>query len=142
MSRRRQINETDSTLEIEAILAALRESDEGLSAEDLSDLLDLNRAGRKALTQLLNQLQGAGLLRRYGQRFRWSHSNRALIGHIRQRRRKLIHFIPEEIEERKRGRIRVEPEDVNGAFDGDLVIAGISGSRRDNERSARVEMIL
>src|SRR5262245_1396950 len=142
MSRRKQINETSSILDIEAILSAIRESDEGLSARELAEIFEVNRAGQKELTQLLNRLQGTGLLRRYGQNFRWSHSNRALVGHIRQRRRKLIHFIPSEIEERKRGRIRVESEDVNGAFDGDLVIAGISGSRRDNERSARVEMIL
>ncbi len=34
-----------------------------------------------------------------------------LIGVIRQRRRKMINFIPEDVEQRVRGRIRVEPED-------------------------------
>lgn len=142
MSRRKQINETNSLLDIQALLAAIRESDDGLSAEDLADQFDMNRPQHKALKELLNRLQGVGLLRRYGQNFRFSPSGRAQIGHIRQRRRKIVHFISEEIEERKRGRIRIELEDLNGAFDGDLVIATVSASRREADRSGKVEMIL
>jgi ribonuclease R len=142
MSKRNQINETNSILDLEAVIKALRETEEAMSANEIADMFGLNRGERKALTQLLARLQGVGLLRRSGQAFRWANSNRALIGRIRQRRRKQIHFIPEEIEERTRGRIKIEPEDIGGAFDGDLVIANISQTRRDRERSARVEMIL
>ena len=142
MSRRKQIKETISNLNIEAILNAIRESEEGLAARELGEMFETNRAGQKALTELLNRLQATGLLRRHGQYYRWSHSNRALIGRIRQRRRKMIHFIAIEIEERKRGRIRIEPEDLNGAFDGDLVIVVVSGTQRDNQRTAKVEMIV
>lgn len=142
MSKRNQINETSSVLDIEAVIKAFRETEEAITAADLSDAFDLNRPERKALTQLLTRLQGVGLLRRSGQAFRWANSSRALIGRIRQRRRKVIHFIPDEIEERTRGRVKIEPEDAGGAFDGDLVIANISQTGRDRERSARVEMIL
>ena len=39
------------------VLAELRQSEEGLSARDLGDLLELNRAQQKALTSLLNWLE-------------------------------------------------------------------------------------
>jgi ribonuclease R len=139
---RNQINETRSHFDIEAVLAALRESDEGLSIRDLAELFELNRAGQKTLTQLLNRLVSAGLLRSPGGAFRWAPSGRALIGRIRQRRRKQISFVPDEIEERLRGRIRIEPEDLNGAYDGDLVVAAVSANRRDNARDGRVVTIL
>lgn len=142
MSRKKQINETGSQLDLEGILEALRESDEGLTAADLAGLFELNRSGQKALQQLLNRLEGTGLLRRRGQAFRWSQSGRALVGAIRQRRRKVISFLADEREDRARGRVRIEPEDLNGAFDGDRVIAVISASRRDGERLGKVEMIL
>src|SRR5262249_2031238 len=112
MRGRKQTNETNSILDIETILTALRESPEGLSARDLAERLKINRTGQKARPERLNLLKGTGLRRRYGKNYRWSHSNRALVGHIRQRRRKIIHFIPVEIEEQKRGRIRIEPEDL------------------------------
>ncbi|MGH9847589.1 MAG: ribonuclease R family protein, partial [Blastocatellia bacterium] len=143
---RKKINETGSPFDIEAILKALRESDEGLSVRDLAGLFDLNQSGQKTLTQLLNRMVSAGLLRSPGEQFRWSPSGRALIGRIRQRRRKQISFVPDEIEERVRGRIRIEPEDLNGAFDGDLVAAAVSpgprNTRGDNLRNARVVTIL
>ncbi len=142
MSRKRQINETASALDLDAILRALRESDEGLAAADLVDEFTLNRTGQKALQQLLTRLQGTGLLRRQGQLFRWSHTGRAMVGTIRQRRRKIIHFLPDEREDRARGRVRIEPEDVGGAFDGDRVIVVVGASRRDSERLGRVEMLL
>ena len=143
---RKQIKETGSPFDIEAILAALRESDDGLSIRDLADMFDLNSAGQKTLTQMLNRLVSAGLLRSPVGAFRWSPSGRALIGRVRQRRRKQISFVPDEIEERVRGRIRIEPEDLNGAFDGDLVVAAVSASPRnnrgDNARDGRVVMIV
>ncbi|HKX32930.1 MAG TPA: ribonuclease R [Blastocatellia bacterium] len=142
MSRRKQINQTALSFDWGPVIDALRESPEGLSASELADLLELNRSGRKAISQALNLLQGAGLLRRHGQTFRWSNSRRALIGTIRQRRRKTISFIPDEVEERTGGRIRVGSEALNGAFDGDRVVASLFRTLRDKEREARVELIL
>src|SRR5262245_50660251 len=139
MSGRKQINQTDAT-KINAVIEELRRAPEGLSAQDLAEMLELNRAGQKSLKELLNRLQGVGLLRRYGQVFRLSGSQKTMIGVIRQRRRKMINFIPDEIEQRVRGRIRVESEDLNGAFDGDLVLASVSTRQRD--RYGKVEMIL
>ena len=113
-----------------------------MSVGDLGDLLELNRAGQKAVAQLLSQLQATGLLRRYGQNFRWADSNRALVGVIRQRRRKTINFIPDEGYERARGRIRVAAEDLNGAFDGDHVVVSLGRTAAGRDREAKVEMIL
>ncbi len=140
MSRKKQNKETSSALDIDALLEEIRQAPEGLSAQELADLLELNRAGEKALKELLNRLQGIRLIRRYGQNFRISGQQKAMIGVIRQRRRKMISFIPEDIEQRVRGRIRVEAEDLNGAFDGDRVIASVS--TRQRERYGKVEMIL
>ncbi|MCI0338009.1 MAG: ribonuclease R [Acidobacteria bacterium] len=142
MSRRKQINQNAMPFDINAVIAALREAPDSLSARDLSEMFELSRTGQKAITELLKRLQSVGLLRRSGQEFRWSNSSRALIGTIRQRRRKMISFIPEEVEERARGRIRVGAEDLNGAYDGDLVIAGLSRTAQDKDREAKVEMIL
>lgn len=142
MSRKNQINETQSLLDLNAVLTELRESEEGLSARDLADLLELNRAQQKALTPLLNRLQSIGLVRRYGQEFRWSNQRRALLGTIRQRRRKVIHFIPDDLEARKLGRIRVEPEELHGAFDGDRVLVSLMRPNARGEREARVEMLI
>jgi len=146
MSRRNQINQTAASPDIDAVIEELRHAPEGLSARDLTELLELNRTEQKALKELLNRLQGVGLLRRYGQEFRLSNSQKAMIGVIRQRRRKTISFIPDDVEQRAQGRIRVEPEDLNGAFDGDRVIASVSARQRERarppERLAKVEMIL
>ncbi len=142
MSRQKQINQTAAAPDIDAVLEELRHAPEGLSARDLTELLELDRAEQKALKDLLNRLQGVGLLRRSGEDFRLSNSPRAMIGVIRQRRRKTINFVPDEIEQRARGRIRVEPEDLNGAFDSDRVIASLSAHQREYERYAKVEMIL
>jgi ribonuclease R len=139
MSNRKQNKETDPT-KITAVIEELRRAPEGLSAHDLAELLELNRAGQKSLKETLNRLESIGLLRRYGQNYRLSGSGRTMIGVIRQRRRKMINFIPDDIEQRVRGRIRVEAEDLNGAFDGDLVLTSVS--TRQRERYARVEMIL
>jgi len=139
MSSRKQIDWTDAA-KIDAVIEELRRAPEGLSAHDLADLLELNRAGQKSLKELLNRLESMGLLRRYGQNYRLSGSQKAMIGVIRQRRRKMINFIPDDVEQRVRGRIRVEPEELNGAFDGDRVLASVSTLQR--ERHGRVEMIL
>lgn len=139
MRDRKQIKETDAA-KINAVIEELRRAPEGLAAQDLAELLELNRAGQKPLKELLSRLESVGLLRRYGQNYRLSGSGRVMTGVIRQRRRKMINFIPDDIEQRVRGRIRVEPEDLNGAFDGDLVIASVS--TRQRERYGRVEMIL
>ena len=63
-----------------------------------------------------------------------------MTGLIRQRRRKMVNFIPDDVGQRVRGRIRVNPEDLNGAFDGDRVLATVSTLQR--ERYGRVGMIL
>ncbi len=139
MGSRRETDETDAA-KINSVIEELRRAPEGLSASEIGDLLDLNRAGRKSLKETLSRLESVGLLRRYGQNYRLSGSERAMTGVIRQRRRKMINFIPDDLEQRVRGRIRVEPEDLNGAFDGDLVLASVSTQKR--ERYARVEMIL
>src|SRR5262244_3859286 len=139
MNERKQIKETD-TAKIDAVIEELRRAPEGLSAHDLADLLELNRAGQKALKETINRLESMGLLRRYGQNYRLSGSQKAMTGVIRQRRRKMINFIPDDVEQRVRGRIRVEPEDLNGAFDGDRVLASVSTLQR--ERYGKVGMIL
>ena len=139
MSNRKQIDQTDAA-KLDAVIEELRRAPEGLSAHDLADLIELNRAGRKSLKELLNRLESMGLLRRYGQNYRLSGSQKAMTGLIRQRRRKMINFIPDDAQQRVRGRIRVEPEDLNGAFDGDRVLATVSTLQR--ERYGRVGMIL
>ncbi|MBO0725167.1 MAG: VacB/RNase II family 3'-5' exoribonuclease [Blastocatellia bacterium] len=144
MSSRKQSKDIDAE-KIDAVIEELRRAPEGLSADDLADLLELNRAGQKSLKDLLNRMQSMRLLRRYGQNYRFSGSDKTMIGIIRQRRRKMISFVPDDIQQRVpgqgvRGRIRVEPEDLNGAFDGDRVLASVSA--RQGERYGRVEMIL
>ncbi|HEY7181882.1 MAG TPA: ribonuclease R [Blastocatellia bacterium] len=139
MSSRKQTEETDAA-KLDAVIEELRLAPEGLSAGDLADLMELNRAGRKSLKELLNRLESMRLLRRYGQNYRLSGSDKAMIGVIRQRRRKMISFIPDDVGQRVRGRVRVEPEDLNGAFDGDRVLASVSARQR--ERYGRVELIL
>src|SRR5262245_25561205 len=86
MSRRKQINQTAAAPEIGAVLEELRHAPEGISARDLAELLELNRTEQKVLKELLNRLQGVGLLRRHGQEFRLSESQRAMVGRVRQRR--------------------------------------------------------
>ena len=142
MSRKHQLSAAQAVLDLEPILTELRQAPEGLSARDLGDLLELNRAEVKALTPLLNRLQSLGLLRRDGQDFVYTNQPRALLGVIRQRRRKTIHFIPDDLAMRRLGRMRVEPEEAGGAFDGDRVIATGSRPNARNERDARVEMIV
>jgi len=142
MGRRYEANESGAGLDVDAVIAALREEPEGLSARDLADYLNLSRQEQKSLTALLNRLQGMGLVRRYGNDFRWSHSRRALTGTLRQRRRKVINFIPDEMEERVRGRIRIAAEETGGAFDGDRVVVSVARQHAGREREAKVEMIL
>jgi ribonuclease R len=139
---RRQTTQTALPFNLDEVLTALREEPDGLSVRDLAEALDLDRAALKILTQILNQLQGAGLLRRHGQEYHLVQSQRVMIGHVRQRRRKTIHFLPEDPELRARGRIRVDAEDLQGAFDGDRVVASISHRNKEQERFARVEMII
>lgn len=139
---RRQTNHNSLPFSLDEVLTALREEPEGLSVRDLAELLDLDRGEQKPLTQILSQLQGTGLLRRYGQEYRLVRNRRVMLGRIRQRRRKMIHFLPEEATERLAGRIRVDATDLQGAFDGDRVVATISRRDRDGDRFARVEMIV
>jgi ribonuclease R len=139
MSSRKKSKETDAE-KIEAVIEELRRAPGGLSVSDLAESFELDRAGQKSIKELLNSLQGVGLLRRYGQNYRLSGSDKTMIGIIRQRRRKMISFIPDDVKQQVRGRIRVEPEDLNGAFDGDLVLASVS--TRQRERYGRVGMIL
>ena len=142
MSRKKQINQTAATIDTDELLAAIRREPDGLSVVELAELFEFGRADQKNMALLLSQLQACGLLRRHGQEFRWADSNRALLGTIRQRRRKTINFIPDDPHERTRGRIRVSAEDLNGAYDGDRVVVGLARAGKTNDREARVEMIL
>jgi ribonuclease R len=146
MTRRREKRErsaADETMpDAEAVITALHDFPDGLSAKELGDYLRLNRAQQKNLTWLLNRLQSAGVVRRDGNDFRRAESSRALIGTIRQRRRKNISFVPDDPVEAARGRIRIAPEDTAGAFDGDRVIVSLFRSRSGDDRVARVEMLL
>lgn len=142
MSRKKQTNQTASVTDIDELLAAIRREPDGLSLDELAELFELGRAEQKSVSLLLSQLQGSGLLRRHGQEYRWADSNRALLGTVRQRRRKTIHFIPDEAYERARGRIRIAAEDLNGAFDGDRVVVSLGRTAQGKDREARVDMIL
>jgi ribonuclease R len=140
--RSEEAHRDETGLDADSIIAVLREQAEGLSAKELTAHFHLSRSQAKQLTTLLNRLQGVGLLRRYGQDFRWAPARRALVGTIRQRRRKIINFIPDDLEERLRGRIAIAPEDAGGAFDGDRVAASLARQRVGSGRQARVELIL
>jgi ribonuclease R len=142
MSRRKHTDFNSQPFDIDDAIEALRQSPEGLSARDLGEIFELNRSGQKTIGEFLNRLQAAGLVRRYGQEFRWSNSPRVFMGTIRQRRRKSISVIPDEAHQRQRGRIRVGAEDLNGAYDGDRVIASFLRAAPEKDREARVEMIL
>ncbi|MBL8190017.1 MAG: hypothetical protein JNK38_18530, partial [Acidobacteria bacterium] len=139
MSRKKQINQTAATVDHDELLAAIRREPDGLTIVELAELFEFSRAEQKSVSLLLNQLQGCGLLRQRGQEFRWADSNRAMVGTIRQRRRKTINFIPDDAHERARGRIRVAAEDLNGAFDGDRVVVSLARAGKNNDREARVE---
>jgi DNA-binding IclR family transcriptional regulator len=108
MARRVKREQGARSLDTDAVLEALRESDEGLSARDLAELLDLTRDEQKSLSYLLNRLQGVGLLRRHGQEFVWRPSPRVAVGTLRQRRGKVIRFVPDDARPRARraGRAR------------------------------------
>jgi ribonuclease R len=142
MPRRVKRQKGAQALDVNAVLAALGESEEGLSARDLAELLDLSRDEQKSLAYLLNRLQGVGLLRRHGQEFVWRPSPRVAVGTLRQRRGKVIRFVPDDAHERARGPLRVAPEETNGAFDGDRVVAAVARHQAGREREARVELIL
>jgi len=142
MSRRKDRNKNSNDFNIQAVISAIREESQGLSVPELAERFDLDRNGQRSITQLLKRLEGAGVLSRKGQDFRWSPLNRALTGMIRQRRRKNIIFIPDDPAERLQERIRIESEDLNGAFDGDHVIAVLLRTAREKERGARVVTIL
>src|SRR5262249_30062932 len=77
-----------------------------------------------------------------GNTFRWRPSNRVLEGSIRQRRRKIINFVPDALKERLKDRIRIPSEDSAGAYDGDRVIVSIARSPATGVREGRVELIL
>ena len=142
MSRRKDRQKKADVINIQALISAIREEPRGLSVPELAERLELDRHGQKSMTQLLKRLEGNGVLSRKGDDFRWSHLNRALTGLIRQRRRKNIIFIPDDPAERLRERIRIDSEDLNGAFNGDHVIAVLLRTGREQERAARVVTIL
>ncbi|MBL8207093.1 MAG: ribonuclease R [Blastocatellia bacterium] len=129
------------SMDVEQLIKAISEEPDGLTINELVDIYNFNRPAQKQLTRLLNNLQGTGILRRYGNAYRWADSNRVFIGTIRQRRRKSITFLPDDDHERSRGKLQVQPEDTNGAFDGDRVIAYVTRAR-GNERTAKVQMLL
>jgi ribonuclease R len=141
MPKRSNRSETGAQVNLEELLAIIRENPDGLTVKDLADILDLNRPAQKQLTRLLNDLQGTGLLKRAGNAYRWADSNRAYLGTLRQRRRKFITFIPDDEHERARGKIQVMAEDTNGAFDGDRVIAYLARTPK-HERAAKVLMLV
>ena len=130
--------ESFSALEL---LHTIRANEDGLTVKDFAEIYHLNRPAQKQLTQLLNRLQGTGIVRRRGNDYCWADSNRVLLGTIQQRRRKTINFIPDDEHERARGKIRVDFDHTNNAFDGDFVIAYI-GQGADRDRLAKVEMVL
>ncbi len=142
MSRRKNRHKNTDAFNIQAVISAIREETQGLSIPELAERFELDRNGQKSIMQLLKRLEGAGVLSRKGQDFRWSPLNRALTGLIRQRRRKNIFFIPDDPAERLQARIRIESEDLNGAFDGDHVIAVLLRTAREKERAARIITIL
>lgn len=139
MTRRKDKLETTLPLVADTVLTALRADEDGLNVKDLAEQFHLPRAQQKQLTRLLNTLQGIGIIKRHGQEYRWADSNRVFLGTLRQRRRKSIFFAPED--ESLTGNIRIAPEDTNGAFDGDRVIASLARGRGP-ERAAKVEMVL
>jgi ribonuclease R len=126
----------------DAVISALKEEPDGLTASQLVDLLDLSSSQRKNLTTFLGRLQSIGIARRSGNTFRWKPSNRILEGSIRQRRRKIINFVADDLKERLKGRIRIPPEETAGAYDGDRVLATVSRSSARDMREGRVELIL
>ena len=134
------VSSPGSLFDVELLLNTIREHPDGLAVKDLADIFDLNRPAQKQLTRLLNNLQGTGILRRHGNAYRWANSNRVFIGTIRQRRRKNITFIPEDQHERAGGKLMVQPEEVNGAFDGDRVIAYVM--RSHGKAQGKVQMLL
>jgi exoribonuclease R len=140
MSRRDR--EVTSSIDCDAVISALKEEPDGLTAAELVDLLDLSPGQRKNLTTLLGRLQSIGIARRSGNNFLWKPSNRILEGSIRQRRRKIINFVPDDLKERLKGLIRIPPEETAGAYDGDRVLASISRSSARDMREGRVELIL
>ena len=142
MSRKRQTNQLAMPIDIDELIAAIREEPDGLTIREIGEIFELGRGEQKAVTLLLSQLQGAGLLRKYGQEFRWSESGRAMIGTIRRRRRKTINFIPDDPAQRTRGGIRIDSVDLNGAFDGDRVIVSLARKAGGKDREGRVETIL
>lgn len=143
MSRRQANDErTHRTFTVEEVIDELRREPTGLAASELARQLDLDRKEQRELARILGQLVGTGLLRRTGAEYQLNRGRRALLGRIRRRRRNMIWFVPDDPAERVKGRIRVEPEDLGGAFDGDKVVATISMRDRDGDRFARVGMVV
>lgn len=127
---------------IENVLSRLEEAGEGLGLEELlGEEVETEREER-AVVQGLAQLQGVGLLRRVGTRYLLARSKRVMTGLIRQRGRKRIFFIPDREEDRQGAPIRVEAEDLLGAYDGDRVVASLRPRGVSPGQLARVEMIL
>src|SRR5262245_64394798 len=106
----RSDREATPSIDGDAVISALKEEPDGLTAAQLNDLLSLNSSQRKNLTTLLGRLQSIGVVRRSGNTFRWRPSNRVLEGSIRQRRRKIINFVPDALKERLKDRIRIPSE--------------------------------
>jgi ribonuclease R len=115
---------------------------DGVSAHDLASYLELGPRSTKKVSDILNRLQSSGLIRRSAEVYRMARGGRVLVGVLRQRRRKTITFVPDQPDERRKGPIRLSPEDSGGAYDGDRVLVSVSRSMPGEIRSAKVEMLL
>lgn len=127
---------------IENVLRRLEETQEGLSLEELLGEEAESEREERAIVQGLTRLQGIGLLRRVGARYLLARSKRVSTGLIRQRGRKRIFFVPDREEDRVGSPIRIAPEDLLGAYDGDRVVASVRPGGGTQGLQARVEMIL
>lgn len=127
---------------IENALRRLEEAEEGLSLEELLQEEVESEREERTLVQALTRLQGIGLLRRVGMRYLLVRSKRVSTGLIRQRGRKRIFFVPDRDEDRQGSPIRIAPEDLSGAYDGDRVVVTLRPGGGTLGLQARVEMIL
>ena len=127
---------------IENALRRLEEAEEGLSLEELLQEEVESEREERTLVQGLTRLQGIGLLRRVGMRYLLVRSKRVSTGLIRQRGRKRIFFVPDRDEDRQGSPIRIAPEDLSGAYDGDRVVVTLRPGGGTLGLQARVEMIL
>lgn len=128
---------------IERLLQELLEGNTELTSEKASQLLGLKK---KEASKMLGRLISAGVLRKNGNKYIKSNAHKTLTGTIRHRRRKVIDFIPDDASNLKdgshTGKIRIDPSDLNGAFDGDRVAVKLLRAPKGKDREASVEMII